>query len=247
MRLRSLREPGAGIRECRPMPEAPGSAGCAGDGLPEAPGSAGCAGDGLPEAPGSAGCAGDGMPEAPGSAGCAGDGLPEAPGSAGCAGDGLRSSAIAHLYEMLHGVDQAADGGVVLTFAGAADLAETQRSQRLLLATTPTVRRLDLGDDQARHQAVASSAAGASSSPSTALTVRPRSCATCWGLRSDCRAATVAFTRLIGFWLPSDFESTSLMPASSSTARTPPPAITPVPGDAGLSKTRDAECRPITS
>ena len=28
------------------------------------------------------------------------------------------------------------------------------------------------------------------------------------------------------------------MPASSSTARTPPPAITPVPGDAGLRKTR---------
>src|SRR5215216_1934777 len=203
MRLRSLREPGAGIRECRPMPEAPGSAGCAGDGLPEAP------------------------------------------GSAGCAGDGLRWSAIAHLYEMLYGVDQAADGGVVLTFAGAADLAETQRSQRLLLAATPTVRRLDLGDDQARHQAVASSAAGASSSPSTSLTVRPRSCATCWGLRSDCRAATVAFTRLIGFWLPRDFESTSLMPASSSTARTPPPAITPVPGDAGLSKTRPDPKMPV--
>ena len=35
------------------------------------------------------------------------------------------------------------------------------------------------------------------------------------------------------------------MPASSSTARTPPPAITPVPGEAGLSSTRDAECTPI--
>ena len=51
----------------------------------------------------------------------------------------------------------------------------------------------------------------------------------------------------MGFWLPSDFESTSLMPASSSTARTPPPAITPVPGEAGLSRTRDAECTPTTS
>ena len=30
------------------------------------------------------------------------------------------------------------------------------------------------------------------------------------------------------------------MPASSSTARTPPPAMTPVPGEAGLSSTRPA-------
>ena len=54
----------------------------------------------------------------------------------------------------------------------------------------------------------------------------------------------VAFTRLIGFWVPSDLDSTSWMPASSSTARTPPPAITPVPAEAGLSSTRDAEWTP---
>ena len=58
---------------------------------------------------------------------------------------------------------------------------------------------------------------------------------------------TVAFTRLIGFWLPSDFESTSWMPASSSTARTPPPAITPVPSEAGLRKTLPAPKIPVTS
>ena len=57
----------------------------------------------------------------------------------------------------------------------------------------------------------------------------------------------MALTRLIGFWLPSDFDSTSWMPASSSTARTPPPAITPVPGEAGLSSTREAECTPTIS
>ena len=75
----------------------------------------------------------------------------------------------------------------------------------------------------------------------------PRSSATWRGSRSSCSAAIVALTRLIGFWLPSDFERTSWIPASSSTARTPPPAITPVPGEAGLSSTRDAECTPITS
>ena len=37
------------------------------------------------------------------------------------------------------------------------------------------------------------------------------------------------------------------MPASSSTARTPPPAITPVPGEAGFSSTREAEWTPVTS
>ena len=37
------------------------------------------------------------------------------------------------------------------------------------------------------------------------------------------------------------------MPASSSTARTPPPAITPVPGAAGLRKTRPAPNTPVVS
>ena len=35
------------------------------------------------------------------------------------------------------------------------------------------------------------------------------------------------------------------MPASSSTARTPPPAITPVPGEAGLRNTRPAPKTPV--
>ncbi len=36
------------------------------------------------------------------------------------------------------------------------------------------------------------------------------------------------------------------MPAASTTARTAPPAITPVPGDAGLSSTSEAENTPFT-
>jgi hypothetical protein len=42
------------------------------------------------------------------------------------------------------------------------------------------------------------------------------------------------------FELPSDFVRMSRMPAASTTARTAPPAITPVPGAAGLSSTSDA-------
>ena len=47
-------------------------------------------------------------------------------------------------------------------------------------------------------------------------------------------AVSAARQRLIGFDVPSDFASTSLIPASSSTARTPAPAMTPVPGEAGF-------------
>src|SRR5665213_355523 len=57
----------------------------------------------------------------------------------------------------------------------------------------------------------------------------------------------VAFAMLIGFVVPRLFASTLRTPASSSTARTPPPAITPVPSEAGRSITRAASNRPSTS
>ena len=43
---------------------------------------------------------------------------------------------------------------------------------------------------------------------------------------------------LIGVLEPNDLLKISVIPASSNTARTGPPAITPVPGAAGLIKTR---------
>ena len=65
------------------------------------------------------------------------------------------------------------------------------------------------------------------------------------GRRRPVRPSIVALTRLIGFWVPIDFESTSRTPASSSTARTPPPAITPVPGLAGRRTTWPEPKRPM--
>ncbi len=59
-------------------------------------------------------------------------------------------------------------------------------------------------------------------------------------------ASIVALTTLWGFEEPSDFVRTSRTPADSSTARTPPPAISPVPGEAGFSITLPAPNRPIT-
>src|SRR5918992_707313 len=173
------------------------------------------------------------------------------------------TSGIGHLYEMTNRMNQALNSRVVLPLGGTADLAQPERLERRALLRVGAVHGLHLSDDERRHQAGVSSAVGSSaagcsaagssvsgsrpSSPSTSATVRPRSSATCFGSRSVWSASTVAFTRLIGFWLPSDFESTSWMPASSSTARTPPPAITPVPAEAGFSSTREAEWTPTTS
>ena len=67
------------------------------------------------------------------------------------------------------------------------------------------------------------------------------------GRRRCLSPCTVAFAMLIGFVVPRLFARTSRMPASSSTARTPPPAITPVPSLAGRRNTRAAPNSPRIS
>src|SRR3954447_6299675 len=148
-----------------------------------------------------------------------------------------------------------------------ADAAQPERAQRVELLLVRAVLALDL---RHLHDAGASSAAsavpfaappsaspaGAPSSvsvaarsppsPSTCVIDRPRSSATSSGVRSDCSPATVACTRLIGFCEPSDLLRMSWMPASSRTARTPPPAMTPVPSEAGLRKTLPEPNSPVT-
>ena len=74
--------------------------------------------------------------------------------------------------------------------------------------------------------------------------VLPRSCATSSGRTRRRRPSTVARVMLIGVVVPRLFASTSRIPASSSTARTPPPAMTPVPSLAGRRTTRAASNRP---
>ena len=60
-------------------------------------------------------------------------------------------------------------------------------------------------------------------------------------------AVIVARTMLIGVRLPMHLERISLMPASSSTARTGPPAITPLPSAAGRRNTSPAPYVPVIS
>src|SRR5581483_7042868 len=132
---------------------------------------------------------------------------------------------------------------------------EAERTQGLALVLLETDEASLLGYLELCHQATTSwvasdgdgslaafrRAAGATSS-----TVLPRRAATCSGVSSCCRAATVAWTMLIWFDEPSDLLRTSWMPAHSSTARTGPPAITPVPGAAGRSRTTPAAFSPWT-
>src|SRR5262245_2637868 len=72
----------------------------------------------------------------------------------------------------------------------------------------------------------------------------PRSRATIPGSLSIPSAANDARTTLCGLAEPSDFVNTLLMPADSTTARTAPPAMMPVPSGAGFSSTDPAPNRP---
>src|SRR3954466_7976229 len=143
-------------------------------------------------------------------------------------------------------VDHPAQLRRVVALDGLADAAQAERAQRVALLAVGAVGRLDLPDDQAHAWTSSSSSPSRTVTgapfppprPSTRSTDRPRSVATSSGRRRPCRPAIVAFTRLIGFWVPRDLERMSWIPASSSTARTPPPAMTPVPGEAGLRNTR---------
>ena len=75
----------------------------------------------------------------------------------------------------------------------------------------------------------------------------PRFAATCSADRMLCNPSIVARITLMGLFDPIHFASTSLTPTTSNTARMGPPAIIPVPSDAGCMKTRAAPCRAITA
>src|SRR5690606_19206772 len=157
--------------------------------------------------------------------------------------------------EVADGVDHPADLRAILLHHHVVDVPQPQRAQGRPLVGLTAEPRADLGHLQSRHHApvpagsgavaalawAASIAAGATSS-----TGNPRRLATASGGSDDLSACTVACTMLIGLDEPRLLESTSWMPAHSSTARTGPPAITPVPALAGLSSTTPAASSPRT-
>src|SRR5215472_601935 len=73
--------------------------------------------------------------------------------------------------------------------------------------------------------------------PLISSTVFERVSATCAASFKPSSAAKVALITLCGLEVPMDFVSTLVMPATCITLRTGPPAITPVPSEAGLSNT----------
>src|SRR5690348_4662735 len=77
-------------------------------------------------------------------------------------------------------------------------------------------------------------------------TAMPRISATAARSRSDSRATMVAFTTLCGLRRPIDLVSTLGMPQAVMTARTAPPAITPVPSRAGFNSTCELAKQPST-
>src|SRR3954463_1296182 len=81
---------------------------------------------------------------------------------------------------------------------------------------------------------------------SSACSSLPRSRLTFLGSLSPMRPANAARTTLGDFAEPMDFVSTFWMPHDSTTARTAPPAMMPVPSGAGLSNTWPAPNRPST-
>ena len=68
-------------------------------------------------------------------------------------------------------------------------------------------------------------------------TCTPRSRATSSRVRSCLKPSKVALIRLIGLVEPKHLVRMSVMPADSTTARTASPALMPVPGRAGISRT----------
>src|SRR6478609_1490024 len=157
-------------------------------------------------------------------------------------------------HKVTDGVDHAADLRAVLLDDDIADALETERTQGLALVGLDADRALLLLDLELRHQedtsadtpAGTSARALSSAAGATSSTGRPRRAATCSGCSSMRSASTVAWTMLIWFDEPSDLLRMSWMPAHSSTARTGPPAITPVPGAAGRSMTTPAAFSPWT-
>src|SRR6059036_2203524 len=143
-------------------------------------------------------------------------------------------------------LEHASDLGTVLLDDHVADALETKRPEGVPVVLLAADRRPLLLDLEPCHHAVASARAFSRAAGATSSTASPRRAATASGASRERSASTVACTMLIWFEEPSDLLSTSWIPAHSSTARTGPPAITPVPGAAGRSSTTPAAFSPWT-
>src|SRR6056297_1676224 len=148
--------------------------------------------------------------------------------------------------QVRHGCHHATDLGSIFLDDDVADSLQAQRAQSVPLPAGSADLGLSLGYLQLRHQEVTPAFARSMAAGATSSSGRPRRAATASGGSSIFSAVTVAWTMLMALSEPSDLLRTSCTPAHSSTARTGPPAITPVPGAAGRSRTTPAAASPVT-
>src|ERR1039457_4945254 len=159
--------------------------------------------------------------------------------------------------QVAHHLDHAAVLGAVVLDDHVTDPLQPQRTQGRPLRVRPPDSGPGLGYLQVCHRTApgqlfvdpapaAAAWARSMAAGATSPIGSPRLAAISSGRFRLFRAATVACTTLIGFDDPRDRDSTSWTPAHSSTARTGPPAMTPVPGLAGFSSTTPADCSPWT-
>src|SRR6266540_3705879 len=133
--------------------------------------------------------------------------------------------------QMRHAAQHAAHRLRIGLLDGLAGAPKAERLQRAARGDLLADRAAVLPDHEPRHGVTGSGSAR------FRLMSTPRiSVIRCEERRPE-SAFIAAITTFTGFVLPSDFERMSLMPADSTTARTDPPAMTPVPFEAGRSST----------
>src|ERR1051326_6764811 len=141
-----------------------------------------------------------------------------------------------HFHEVRDLRDHAANFFRVDALRDAVHLAETERAKRLAHFDRAADAAANLTDANLLRVALLR-LRRAHASPSAAASAPPRRLLYSSSLRSCLSASNVALTTLCGFAVPSDLVRMFWMPADSRIARTGPPAMTPVPSDAGLSRT----------
>src|SRR5262245_29699285 len=147
---------------------------------------------------------------------------------------------------MPHLVNHAARRRRIRKLHGVIETAQPHAGHRLALSTVESDRAPHKRDLHALRTRRLRTLLGHRYAPTSSASSLPRNRATCDGSLRSIKPANVARTTLYGFADPSDFVSTFWMPALSTTARTAPPAMRPVPSGAGLSSTLPEPNRPTT-
>src|SRR5215216_3499595 len=142
--------------------------------------------------------------------------------------------------------NHAARLGRVGQFHRVADAAQAHPFHRLALRLVEPDRAPHQRDLQLLRGGLRRCLLGHDYAPTSSASSLPRQRATSAGSFRSISPLNVARTTLCGFAEPSDFVSTFWMPAASTTARTAPPAMMPVPSGAGFNSTCPAPKRPST-